>query len=91
MDVKLVISSIGLGFVVPLLVQVFKKVNWSFGLKVGFAVFISALVGTGNAYLNDAFKNGIANWETLSQAVIIVFASSQAFWATTFEKHFNGK
>jgi len=91
MDAKLIISSIGLGFIVPLLVQAFKKVNWSFGWKVAFAIFISALVGTGNAYLNDAFKNGIANWNTLSQAFMVVFASSQLFWKTTFESHFSGK
>lgn len=91
MTVEFFISSIVLGFIVPLLVQAFKKVKWNFWGKLGLAIFISAIVGVGNGWLNGAFANPIVDWNTLSAAIVAVFAVGQSFWKLTFESHFSGK
>lgn len=82
-----------MGFLAPILVQVFKgnqsKLNFWFKLLLAFG--ISGLVGVGNAALNGAFKDGIVDYTTLTASVGAVIAFGQAFWKTTFESYFTGK
>ncbi len=93
MDINFWISSVGLGIIAPLLIQLFKTkaTQWNFWGKLSLAIGISALIGTGNAYLNGAFAGGIVDWTTLSAAITTVFTMSQLVWKTTFESHFSGK
>ncbi|MFA5397799.1 MAG: hypothetical protein WC346_17450 [Methanogenium sp.] len=91
MDTSFWISSVGLGVIAPLLIQLFKTkaTNLNYWGKLLFAFGICALIGTGNAYLNGAFKTPIVDWNTLSAAIVTVFLASQVVWKTTFESHFN--
>jgi len=92
MDINFWVSSVGLGIIAPLLIQLFKTkaTSWNFWGKLSLAVGISALMGAGNAYLNGAFANGIVNYSTLSAAMVTVFAMGQITWKSTFESYFNG-
>lgn len=90
MDGTFWVSSVLLGLVTPVLVQVFKThhMNWNFWAKLGLALGVSTIVGVANAYINGAFIDGIVDYKTLSQSVVAVITFGQAFFKTTFESYF---